>query len=419
MTEESDREVEVDPAIIERYRQGRAMFLAGDVDGSMKILKELAAAGVAQAQHTLGDFYLHPPAGGMPDPGTAIECFLAAAASDFPPAFSSLGRMYQTGTGVEKSVRKALDYYMEGARRSDLESIVLCAELLASGELGEPKHDLAIDAYWDAAQRGSPYAQMRLGIYYSEGKEVERDLELAAELYKAAAEQGNEYAAYNLGQAYENGNSAVSRDLAEAIRWYQVAADAGVIAGQHNLAACHAHPDNPDRDLEVAAMWFHKAAEGGAKTSMECLARIYALGEGVNVDLEKAAYWSNRAAAAMDLDSVTGRVAASPLGDTEAGQNVARDPSAAVQTPGDDAAFTEEEERQLIDMTNRIRAIMRELEGEGWHYAFVVANLLAELLTPHDEELREAVLEYVVEEARDRVPLNERLLEQAWRKEPH
>lgn len=76
-------------------------------------------------------------------------------------------------------------------------------ELLASGHLGEARHDLALPLYWSAAQKGSAVAQRRLGVYYSDGTDVEMDLKLASELYEAAAEQGDEYAANNLAIMYE------------------------------------------------------------------------------------------------------------------------------------------------------------------------------------------------------------------------
>jgi TPR repeat protein len=409
MSNESVPEGDVDPAIVARYEQGRAMFLAGDVDGFLKILRELAAEGVAQAQHALGDMYLYGYGGGEPDPAAALECYLAAVASDYPPAFNSLGTLYYYGIGVERSVHTAAKYYGQGMKRSDLDSLVMCAQLCASGELREPDHQLAITTFWEAARSGSPLAQWRLGDYYSQGKHVEQDLKLAAELYEAAAQQGDEQAILRLGQTYAFGNSAVPRDLEQAIRWFRVAAEKGSVIAQHNLAVCYTDPDTKQRDMRLAAMWFHRAAEGGYQESMKSLSLVYTRGDGVDVDLKKAAYWRERATAA-DLDPVSGLAAAPPQSGTEPEGDVSREPSAAGPPPADGNRFTEAEERQLVDMSNRIRAVMRELGGNGHLQALVVTSLLAELLAPHDDELREAVLEYVVGEAQDRIPINERLL---------
>jgi TPR repeat protein len=221
----------------------------------------------------------------------AIRLFTELAAEGVGPAYTCLGSIYFNGQGVDKSVLKAMEYYWQGVQLGDSNSIIFAAELLASGALGEVKHDLALPLYHEAARRGLPLALRRLGLYYADGKEVELNLKLAAELLEASAEQGDEYAAHNLALMYERGNSAVTRDLGKAIRWYELAALKGIPQAQHNLAACYAHPESPVRDLQVAALWFHKAAEHGLVLSMDSLARIYKFGEGVEKNLELAKYW--------------------------------------------------------------------------------------------------------------------------------
>ena len=155
---------------------------------------------------------------------------------------------------------------------------------------------------------------------------------------------------------------------------------------------------------------------------MEHLARIYALGEGVEPDLEQAAYWRDRAATAADLDPVTGRAADPIAGSTEAGENISRgsDPMAVDQPSDNAAALTEEEGEHLKDMTNRIRAIFRELnEDRRPLQAFLLGDLLAALLANCKVEFRETMLEYVLQVARDQLPINEQILKEAWRKEHH
>jgi hypothetical protein len=68
-------------------------------------------------------------------------------------------------------------------------------------------------------------------------------------------------------------------------------------------------------------------------------------------------------------------------------------------------------------MTNRLRAIMRELNGERSLQAFLLADLVAALLALLPDELREEALDYIVQEARDRIPINEQLLEEARRQD--
>jgi uncharacterized protein len=248
-----------DPAVVKRYDDARSIFESGgDMPRAIALFEELAAEGIGQAYTCLGSIYLN-------------------------------------GQGVDRSAVKAAEYYLQGVKLGEVNSMVLVAEIFAGGMLGEARHELALPAYHSAARLGSPIALRRLGLYYAEGKEVELDLKLAADLLEASAEQGDEYAAYNLAAMYETGTTAMDRDLGRAIHWYELAAAKGIPEAKHNLAACYANPESPVRDLAVAARWFHAAAEHGLVLSMQSLARIYASGEGVERNLELAEYWRGRA----------------------------------------------------------------------------------------------------------------------------
>ena len=49
---------------------------------------------------------------------------------------------------------------------------------------------------------------------------------------------GNAGAQYNLGLYYERG-TGVAIDMPKAIKWYTLAADAGLVEAQVNLGACY------------------------------------------------------------------------------------------------------------------------------------------------------------------------------------
>ena len=76
------------------------------------------------------------------------------------------------------------------------------------------------------ASQGSAAAQYDLGCFYRDGRGVSRDAAEAVKWYRKAAENGNSAAQYNLGLIYKNGNGA-AKDQAEARKWFQKAADQG------------------------------------------------------------------------------------------------------------------------------------------------------------------------------------------------
>ena len=87
---------------------------------------------------------------------------------------------------------------------------------------------------------------------------------------RKAAEQGDAAAQYNLGVMYDEGKR-VTRDDAEAVKWYRKAADQGHAKAQYNLGLMYTNGQGVKRDDVEAVKWFHKAADqrdaSGAKQS--------------------------------------------------------------------------------------------------------------------------------------------------------
>ncbi|MCE1234760.1 MAG: peptidoglycan-binding protein [Hyphomicrobiales bacterium] len=116
----------------------------------------------------------------------------------------------------------------------------------------------AVAWYEKAAAKGYAPAQYRLGIAYEKGLGTARDSEKAKAAYRAAAEQGNLRAMHNLGVIYANG-----RDMANAVTWFQKAADLGLRDSQFNLGIINALGSGVKQDLAVSYKWFALAARQG------------------------------------------------------------------------------------------------------------------------------------------------------------
>lgn len=91
------------------------------------------------------------------------------------------------------------------------------------------------------------------------------------------AKAGDARAEFNLGVSYYYGNG-VKQDYAEALKWYQKAAEHGNERAQYNLASLYADGLGTTRDAAKAAQWYAKAAEKGDVASHLALARIYSYG---------------------------------------------------------------------------------------------------------------------------------------------
>ena len=70
------------------------------------------------------------------------------------------------------------------------------------------------------AEKGDSNAQCTIGYYYETGKGVTKNIYEAVRWYEKSANQGNAIALYNLGCCYFNGNG-VKRDYKLALKYYK------------------------------------------------------------------------------------------------------------------------------------------------------------------------------------------------------
>jgi localization factor PodJL len=120
---------------------------------------------------------------------------------------------------------------------------------------------------------------------------------------KRAANLGFAPAQFYLGRLYESGAAGVAKDMGEARRWTQRAAQGGDPAAMYNLASYLYAGDGGPKDPAGAVEWFRKAAERGVVNSQYNLAQLYETGHGVSKNLAEAYKWYLVAAAAGDPES--------------------------------------------------------------------------------------------------------------------
>ncbi|AYV49189.1 Localization factor PodJS [Caulobacter flavus] len=120
---------------------------------------------------------------------------------------------------------------------------------------------------------------------------------------RKAANLGQPKAQFLLAKMAEMGEGGVRKDLAEARRWYERAAQGGDPSAMHNIALFAYRGDGGDKNLTTAANWFRKAAETGLVDSQFNLAQLYENGRGVAQNPAEAYRWYLIAARAGDADA--------------------------------------------------------------------------------------------------------------------
>ncbi|WOH50332.1 tetratricopeptide repeat protein [Bradyrhizobium sp. sBnM-33] len=153
-----------------------------------------------------------------------------------------------------------------------------------------------------AALKGDPTAAYEVGVRFAEGKGVAPNLDEAAKWYDRAAQAGVVPALFRLGTFYEKGMS-VKKDLDIARRYYLEAAERGSAKAMHNLAVLDADGGGKGANYKSASIWFRKAADRGVADSQFNLGILYARGIGVEQNLAESFKWFSLAAAQGDADA--------------------------------------------------------------------------------------------------------------------
>jgi localization factor PodJL len=157
-----------------------------------------------------------------------------------------------------------------------------------------------------AALRGDPAAAYEVGVRFAEGKGVAANFDEAAKWYDRAAEAGVVPAIFRLGTLYEKGLS-VTKDVDIARRYYLRAAERGNAKAMHNLAVLDADGGGKGANYTSASQWFRKAADRGVADSQYNLGILYARGIGVEQNLAESFKWFSLAAAQGDADAARKR----------------------------------------------------------------------------------------------------------------
>lgn len=158
----------------------------------------------------------------------------------------------------------------------------------------------------NAAANGDHNAEYEIANRYAEGRGVARNMEEAVRWLERAANAGFVPAQFRLAGIYEKG-TGVKKDLNAARKLYLAAAEKGHAKAMHNLAVLYAEGVDGKPDYRVAAQWFRKAAAHGVADSQFNLAVLYARGIGIEQNLAESYKWFALAAASGDQDAAKKR----------------------------------------------------------------------------------------------------------------
>ena len=276
----------------DHIRQGIELFEDERFDEAFEIFKICAKGKEPFAQYMLGLCYYHGHGTDI-NKASALFWFLESAEQSLTKSQMMVGYMYLNGDGVEQDTDKALSFLEKAAEKQDVYSCRVLGGIY-SGEYSQIFFGLDITKAIEYFEKGvaleDPACMQRLAYLLSNDNAMgEVNFERSLKLNIQAAQLGNTDAAYNAGLAYAHGKGA-DVNKQQALYWYKIAAVAGVVLAQHNLAALYFNSGEQADTIE-AHYWYLKAAEKGSYLSQNCLGLMYQAGQGVEKNPVKALSW--------------------------------------------------------------------------------------------------------------------------------
>ena len=228
--------------------------------------------------------------------------FQRAAAQHHPGAQYHLARMYANAQGgLRENKRMAVKLYRKSADQGH------CA---AAYNLGLQLYKLqkfaeAASYYRRAAILNDKDAQFNLGVMYEQGRGVPHSLKHACKLYIKAANRGHAEACFYMGLKYQDGCKTsgtkrkpgaviVKQDVKQAIRYFRVAAEKGIVDAAVNIGVIYKHANlieggaEGGQDPRKALRWFKKAAARGDAKAAEMVEELKYLGISDDEDAESS-----------------------------------------------------------------------------------------------------------------------------------
>lgn len=147
-----------------------------------------------------------------------------------------------------------------------------------------------------AASHGDAEAQTEIGFDYEWGIGVEQSLAEAIKWYQMAAEQKEPKAQRFLGTMYLKGGIFISANKEKAFELFMSAATAGDIDSMYQIGCLYRSGDGCEKRPDIALEYFRRASSLGHVGSMAELGWHYEFGIGTEQNYQEAKQWYQKGA---------------------------------------------------------------------------------------------------------------------------
>lgn len=223
------------PALGQSADAARQLYVDGQYDAALAVLRPLAEAGDAMAQNILGAAY--DDGFGVPvDHGQTLAWWQRSAAQGYDKAIYNLGVFHDAGRpGHPPDDATAVFYYRQAVALNYAEAFTNLGFMTYSGRVEGSTPADAVALYEAGRAAGAATSIHNLADVYREGRAVPEDLGKALGYYREAAALGLPISLHALAAMYDNGYGT-PRDVHAALALYTQAMNAGFDRSPVSLA---------------------------------------------------------------------------------------------------------------------------------------------------------------------------------------
>ena len=209
--------------------------IGNDMEGAKQVewLTRAAEKGYVLAMYDLGKIYANGKKDIPQDFAISREWIGKAAENGYAPAMSRLGDFFYVGDGAEQDDEQAFRWYAKAAEQGFHMAMIQMGRMYYMGRGTKQDFTKAFDCFMDVAasrehfflvKRYNTVARQYIARMYERGEGVEKDMAEAFRWYQLAAEDHrNTEAIYIVADMYCFGRGTV-QDKAKALEYYKKAA---------------------------------------------------------------------------------------------------------------------------------------------------------------------------------------------------
>ena len=202
--------------------------------------------------------------------------------------FYKIGMMYKNGSGTEKDIAKAVDYFKRSALMDNKNGLYEYGKTLIISDYEKRDVEKGSSYLRKAIEYGNINAKRFYAMQYISGENIDQDIDTGLKMLHEEADK-NEAAdtssALCLGRLYFKNDYGISLDIDKA-EYYAIRAEkGGNEAAWYLLGKIYSDSNSNKYDIEKAITYFKKSAKCGDPNAQYQLGKIY-----LSADDKRTAY---------------------------------------------------------------------------------------------------------------------------------